>query len=455
MNTFPPGFVFGSATSSYQIEGAVNVDGRGESIWDRFSHTPGKVKGGHTGDIACDHYHRFAEDIALLKQLNVEAYRLSIAWPRILPTGREATPNAKGLVFYDRIVDALLEAGITPWVTLYHWDLPQALEDAGGWPSRGIIDPFVHFADVMSRHLGDRVKHWITHNEPWVVATLGYWNGEHAPGIKDPNAALKAAHHIMLSHGKAVPVIRANSAGSQVGITVNLTPGIPASPSEADRIACQQFDGFFNRWYLDPLHKRGYPADQVAHYESEGHLPNGMDFVEDGDLETIAVETDFLGINYYSRAIIRSETVAEADNAPRTQAEPPPERCTDFGWEVWPDGLYDILARLHHDYDAGDLVVTENGCAYSTEPDGEGRVKDARRVSYFDSHLRACLRCVNDGIPLTGYFAWSLLDNFEWAEGYEKRFGLTWVDFETGERVPKDSFRFFAEVAKNRARPTW
>ena len=443
---FPPGFTFGVATSSYQIEGAAFEDGRGPSIWDTFCRAPGKVKNAENGDVACDHYHRFREDVALMKSLGVRAYRFSVAWPRIFPTGLEDTPNEAGLAFYEALVDELLAAGITPWVTLYHWDLPQPLQDRGGWAWRGVVDAFVRFAEAVGKRLGGKVKHWITHNEPWCVAMLGYMNGEHAPGHTDWPEALAAAHHVLLSHGRAVPVLRAASPGAEVGITLNLTPGYAASPSAADADATRHFDGFFNRWYLDPVFGRGYPADMVDDYRRLGRLPAGaLPFVHPGDLETIAVATDFLGINYYSRAILRGE---EAGNLPRAIPEPPAAIKTDIGWEVFPEGLEGLLGRLSADYPRIPLVITENGASYATPPGPDGAVHDAARVAYFRGHLAACARAIASGVPLTGYFAWSLMDNFEWAWGYEQRFGLVWVDFATQARVPKDSARYYADVMR-------
>ena len=454
-HTFPADFVFGVATSSYQIEGAVDVGGRGPSIWDTFCATPGKVKGGDDGSVACDHYNRWPEDIAMMQSLGVKAYRFSIAWPRIFPTGFEELPNAEGLAFYERLVDGLLAAGISPWVTLYLWDLPQGLQDKGGWAWRGTVDAFAKFAAAIGRSLGRKVSHFITHNEPWCVAMLGHMNGEHAPGHTDWPEALVAAHHVLLSHGVAVPILRAASPGATVGITVNLCPGYPASDSPADIDATRHFDGFFNRWYLEPLAGRGYPADMVADYRALGRLPpsalpdgEGLPFVQPGDLAAIAAPIDFLGVNYYSRGIIRSDTVAEADNAPRTIAEPPVTSKTDIGWEVYPDGLETLLLRLSRDYPGLPIAVTENGASYFTEPDADNVVRDTARLEYFRGHLAACTRAIDAGVPLFAYFAWSLMDNFEWAYGYEQRFGLVWVDFVTQQRIPKDSARFYAEVMR-------
>lgn len=448
---FPDGFVLGAATSSYQIEGAHDLHGRGPSIWDTFCRTPGKVVGGEHGDVACDHYHRWREDVALMRDLSLGAYRFSIAWPRVLPTGLESAPNAAGLDFYDRLVDALLEAGITPWVTLYHWDLPQALQDRGGWPGRDIVDHFVHYADVVSARLGDRVQHWITHNEPWCAAFLGHDSGEHAPGHTDFGEALAAAHHILLSHGRAVPTIRANAPGAKVGITLNLVPGYPASPSTADRDAARHFDGYFNRWFLDPVHGRPYPADMVADYRRMGRIGAGpLPFLRDGDIAEMGAETDFLGVNYYTRAILRSETTPEADNAPRTEHEPPDAERTDMGWEVHPAGLERLLLRLGRDYPAQPLYITECGSAWPDRVDPDGRVRDVQRRAFLHDHLGACLDARAKGAPVEGWFSWSLLDNFEWAHGYQMRFGLVRVDYDTLARTPKDSARWYARVARDR-----
>lgn len=449
MRTFPDGFLWGAATSSFQIEGATEADGRGESIWDRFCATPGKIADGTDGRIACDHYHRWAEDIGLLDALGVAAYRFSIAWPRILPAGRGAVAEA-GLDFYDKLVDGLLAKDIQPWVTLYHWDLPQALQDLGGWPSRDTCEAFVEYADVVSRRLGDRVKHWITHNEPWCIAHLGHLSGEQAPGLSSWEAMLPAAHHVMLSHGMAVPVIRANSADAKVGIVINLTPAEPASPSDADVEATRKYDGWFNRWYLDPVHGRGYPKDVVADFVKDGHIPDDtLPFVRPGDFETMAVSTDFLGINYYSRAVCRSESIPEDENDPQEVFAS--DDVTDMGWEVSPKGLTDILVRLERDYGSQDLYVTENGCAYPTGPDADGRIRDVERQRYFESHAAACLDAIEQGVPLRGYFAWSLMDNFEWAYGYEKRFGLVHVDYETQERTLKDSAHTYRNIISRNA----
>lgn len=437
--TFPRGFVWGAATASYQIEGAWNEDGKGESIWDRFSHTPGRIADGSTGDVACDHYHRWANDVALMKSLGLQAYRFSIAWPRILPKGRGRI-NQPGLDFYNRLVDGLLEAGIAPFVTLYHWDLPQALQDAGGWPSRQTVDAFVEYADVVSAALGDRVKNWITHNEPWCVSILSHQIGEHAPGWRDTGAALRAAHHVLLSHGQAVPVIRANSDGAEVGITLNFEWIDPACGSAYDAALAREGDGRFNRWFLDPLFGRHYPADAVAGYAP--YLPDGMSFVQPGDLAQIAAPMDFLGVNYYTRRVARDETAD--DNLP--QEIFPDRPRTEMDWEEYPEGLYNLLNRLHFEYGPAKLYVTENGASFSDGPDETGRVADARRLNYLREHFAASHRAIRNGVPLAGYFVWSLMDNFEWAKGYTQRFGIVWVDYETQQRLPKDSALWYRQV---------
>lgn len=444
---FPNGFLWGSATSSYQIEGATHADGRGESIWDRFAHTPGKVKDGSSGDVACDHYNRWKQDVALMKELGLQAYRFSIAWPRILPQGRGAV-NQAGLDFYSRLVDELLAHDITPFATLYHWDLPQTLQDAGGWPARATAEAFVEYADVVSRALGDRVKNWITHNEPWCVSMLSHQIGEHAPGLSDWGLGLAAAHHLLLSHGWAVPVLRQNSPGAEVGITLNFTPAVPASPSAADYAAARQFDGYFNRWFVDPVYGRHYPADMVAGYTELGHLPaSGPAFVQPGDMQAIAAHIDFLGVNYYSRHIARGDNSPDAKNLPQTVFPAPTSEWTEMGWEVYPEGLYELLARLHFEYQPRKLYITENGASYSDGPNGQGRVHDQRRVTYLRDHLAAAHRAISAGVPLAGYFVWSLMDNFEWGHGYTQRFGIVWVDYETQQRIPKDSALWYKQVA--------
>jgi beta-glucosidase len=441
---FPRGFRWGVATSAHQIEGAVDEDGRGESIWDRFEATPGKIAGGSNARVACDHYHRWRDDVALMTRLGVNAYRFSVAWPRVLPTG-EGGANSVGLDFYDRLVDALLHMGIRPFVTLYHWDLPQSLQDRGGWLSRETVDAFVHYADVVTGRLGDRVKHWVTHNEPWCIAHLGYDSGEHAPGVNNPAGALSAAHHVLLSHGRTCAVIRENVPDANVGIVLNLTPSSPASDSPEDADASRWFDGFFNRWYLDPVFRGRYPEDVIADRIAAGHLESvRLPFLEPGDMQTIAAPIDFLGVNYYSRVVM------ESGDGPRAVQIAPDDALTDMGWEVYPQGLTELLERVHREYAPKTIIITENGAAYADGPDPEGRITDTRRVEFIRGHLRACHRAIEAGVPLGGYFVWSLMDNFEWAHGYKKRFGLYWVDYETQQRIPKDSaFWYHGVVAAN------
>ena len=439
---FPQGFVWGAATASYQIEGAWNEDGKGESIWDRFSHTPGKVQDGDTGDVACDHYHRWEADLDLLKKLGLKAYRFSVAWPRVLPNGR-GEANQFGLDFYNKLVDRLLKLNIEPYVTLYHWDLPQKLQDTGGWVSRPVVDAFVEYADIVSRSLGDRVKNWITLNEPWVSAFVGYRDGRHAPGHTDMHEALAASHHLLLSHGLAVPVIRRNCPNANVGITLNLTPQVPASPSVSDRDAANWVDGYINRFFLDPLVGRGYPQDMVNDYGDD------MAFVQAADMEAISVPIDFLGINYYTRNIVRSEKISEAENAPRTKVRG--GEITEMGWEVYPAGLYKILGRLHFDYDFPAIHITENGAAFNDQVSADGEVHDPARLSYLKRHLEQVHRAIEAGVPVKGYFAWSLMDNFEWGFGYSKRFGLIYVDYETQQRIFKSSAKWYQRVVEQNA----
>ena len=439
--TFPDGFIWGAATSAYQIEGAWNEDGKGESIWDRFSHTPGTIEDGSTGDVACDHYHRWREDIALMKELGLEAYRFSVSWPRILPAGRGKV-NQAGIDFYSRLVDGLLEAGIQPFPTLYHWDLPQGLQDEGGWEARSTAEAFVEYADVLSRHLGDRVNHWITHNEPFSVAVMGYQKGEHAPGLTNTPASLKVIHHLLLSHGWAVPVLRRNSPDAEVGITLFFIPIVIASSATATFHIARQLDGHSNRWYLDPLYGRHYPADLVADHIAAGNLPpEGLTFVQPGDLDAIAAPTDFLGVNYYTAIVLKDEGGNQSPVSPEPDVE-----CTEMGLPVNPDGLYRLLNRLHFEYQPGKFYITENGASYSDGPDGDGRIRDQRRLSYLREHFMAAHRAIECGVPLAGYFVWSLIDNFEWNRGYAQRFGIVWVDYQTQRRIPKDSALWYQQV---------
>ena len=436
---FPPGFVWGAATAAYQVEGAVGEDGRGPSIWDTFAHTPGTVANGDPGDVACDHYHRYPEDIALMRELGLGAYRFSVAWPRVLPTG-SGRPNAAGLDFYKRLVDGLRAAEIEPYVTLYHWDLPQALQDAGGWANRDTVGRFGEFAHAVAAALGAEVHTWITHNEPWVAAFLGNLMGVHAPGLRDLRTALRVAHHVLLSHAEAMEAVRAEARpGDRVGITLNLAPTEPAGDSQADAEAAERADGFLNRWFLDPLCRGNYPEDMVRWFGE------AMPEVGAGDLARINAPIDFLGVNYYFRSVVRHDPAAGPLQYSQVQPEGRPS--TDMGWEVYPDGLYQLLTRVHRDYAPPALYVTENGAAF---PDRlvDGVVADPERRAYLHDHLLACYRAIEEGVPLGGYFAWSLMDNFEWAEGYAKRFGLIYVDYGTQERTIKQSGRWYAGVTR-------
>jgi beta-glucosidase len=433
---FPDDFIWGAATAAFQVEGAWQADGKGESIWDRFCHTPGKVERGDTGDVACDHYHLWRDDVALMRDLGLNAYRFSVAWPRVLPKGSGAV-NPAGLAFYDRLVDALLEAGITPFATLYHWDLPQALQDAGGWPARASADAFCAYSDIVSRKLGDRVKHWMTINEPYVIAVLGHCLGVHAPGHKDQAETLAAAHHLLLAHGQAVTILRENVKDARVGIALDIHPQTPASESAADRAEALRLDGIMNRWFLDPLAGRGYPQDIVDHYTSD------LGFVQGNDLQVIAAPLDFVGINYYSRFITRAEDIPEKENQPVSVFSGPQ---TAMGWEVYPQGLTDLLVRIQREYPFPQYFITENGAAYEDKVNEQGEVHDPQRLDYIRAHLLALQTAMQAGVPVGGYFCWSFMDNFEWAFGFGKRFGLIYVDFESQKRIPKHSALWYRQV---------
>lgn len=439
---FPEDFVWGVATSAQQIEGARDAGGRGDSVWDWYATRKGTIEDGSDPFRACDHYNRWREDIELMRWLGVSAYRFSTSWSRIMPGG-DGNPNTAGLDFYDRLVDALLAAGIEPFVTLNHWDMPAELMDDGGWASRDTVGAFVEYAEAVTARLGDRVSHWATHNEPWCIATLGYEEGCHAPGGTDPAAALPAAHHLLLSHGLAVGVVRANAEDARCGIVLNLSPAWPHSDTDEDREAARRFDGLFNRWFLDPVFRGEYPADAVADRTRRGHLEGDlMPFVRNGDMEIIRAPIDHLGINYYSRTAVKAGPGGDPVGAPLV----PKEELTEMGWEVFPDGLTDILVRVAEDYGPAEMFVTENGIALPDVADDEDRVNDPGRVSFLRDHLLAAHRAIEAGVPLKGYFHWSLMDNFEWGNGYTKRFGLFRVNFETCERIPKESARWYRDA---------
>lgn len=448
---FPDGFLWGTATASYQIEGAVNEDGRGPSIWDTFSHTPGRVYRGDTGDIACDHYHRLEEDLDLMADLGMQAYRFSVAWPRIQPDG-SGDINKKGLDFYRRLVDGLRVRDIEPMLTLYHWDLPQTLEDQGGWTNRETSERFAEYAGVVYEALGDSVEFWITLNEPWVSAWLGYGMGVHAPGISGTDKALAATHHLLLGHGLAIEKMRSLGHGdNRLGITLNLADVRPASDDPADAEAARRVDGNANRLYLDPLFRGSYPEDMLEHYRAESDFA----FVRDGDHEIISRPLDFLGVNYYMRhTVVDGARGSDLKTAMRfadlNAATVLPEgvETTAMGWPVEPDGFKELLVRLHREYTQGPIYITENGCAVHDYVDPEGGVDDEERVSFLDSYFRAAHEATTQGVNLQGYMVWSFLDNFEWAEGYSKRFGLVYVDYGTQRRVPKKSARWYSEVIR-------
>ena len=437
---FPSDFIWGAAASAYQIEGAAYEDGRGESIWDRFCAAPGKVRAGDTGEIACDFYRRYPEDIALMRELGLDAFRFSIAWPRVVP-GATGPVNQVGLDFYDRLVDALLEAGIRPFVNLFHWDLPQELEEAGGWPERATAEAFAAYADVVAKQLGDRVKDWITHNEPFCTSWLGYGLGVHAPGRTSVKDALAAAHHALLAHGWAVDAVRRAAPDAEVGIVLDSWPIHPASDSPEDRAVAWAEDGVRNRWFFDPLLRGAYPEDVLERFADDAPP------VRDGDLATIAVPTDFLGVNNYSRRIVRA-----GEDGSAVDVRAPAGAMTDMDWEVYPQGLYEPLVRLHREYGVDSLYVTENGAAFADVRVHDGEIHDVERIEYLDGYLGAVSAAVAEGVPVRGYFVWSLLDNFEWSHGYSKRFGIVYVDYPTLERVPKDSFAWYRDlIASSRA----
>lgn len=449
MTRFPDDFVFGVSTSAYQIEGAWAEDGKGESVWDRFVREPGRILDGDTGAVACDHYHRYPEDVALMSGAGIPAYSLTTAWTRIVPDGTGPVER-RGIAFYDRLVDELLEHGITPYVTLYHWDLPQALQDDGGWVSRETVDAFVRYADLLSAALGDRVKHWATHSEPWVASFLGHHFGEFAPGHSDLSEALTVGHHLLLAHGRAVPVIRENVSDADVGIVIDCRPSAPATDDPADVAADRHFDGFRNRWFFDPVFGKGYPQDIVDAYRERGVFDTDEpSFVRPGDLEEIAVPIDFVGVNYYTDLDMAAGH--EEDEASEVKPGPnPPDGYTEMGWRIAPSSLTTFLKRIQDDYGATDIRVTENGASFSDGPGRDGRVRDLRRIEFMRSHLGAVADAIDLGVPVTGYFVWSLLDNFEWTLGYSQRFGLVWVDHATGERIPKDSLRWYGDVIATR-----
>lgn len=438
---FPANFIWGTATAAYQVEGAVCEDGRGQSIWDTFSHTPGRIYQGDTGDRACDHYHRFREDIALMKEMGLKGYRFSVAWPRILPEGKGRI-NPQGLDFYNMLVDQLLEKGIEPFITLYHWDLPQTLQETGGWDHRQTTDYFADYATVIFQSLGDRVKKWLTLNEPWVISYCGHAENIHAPGFADNAMAVRVSHHLNLAHAKAVQVFRQLNQKGEIGITLNLTPSYPSVVAAEDKAAAFSADGFSNRWFLDPVLQGKYPDDMLQLFQEKLQAP----VIQGGDLALISgTAMDFLGINYYSRHIVKK---ALQPNLLGYDIVPPVHPVTEMGWEIYPEGLYDLLMRLDRDYNHPRIFITENGAAFRDRA-VDGRVADPDRIAYLERHFGAAHRAIQAGVKLEGYYIWSLMDNFEWAYGYKKRFGLIYVDYPTQNRIWKDSARWYQEVIRN------
>jgi beta-glucosidase len=438
---FPERFAWGTATAAYQIEGGTTEDGRGPSIWDTFAREPGRILDGSTADVTCDHFHLYRQDFKLMKELGLKHYRFSIAWPRIIPTGA-GTPNAAGLDFYERLVDCMRENGIEPYATLYHWDLPQPLQEKGGWTNRATADRFAEYVDVVTRRLGKKVQRWMTHNEPWVVAFVGNLYASHAPGLADLRTALAAAHVILLSHGKAVPVIRANVGGAaQVGIVHNLEWVEPASRREEDVAAARRHDGAFNRWFLDPVFKGTYPADMREWYGPAAPA------VQQGDLEAVKAPMDFLGVNYYTRRIIAHDASGDFLHVRRVSYPFVPHADYEE-WEVSPEGLYRVLVRVSEDYGRPALYITENGTPLSDVIGADAACHDPARIDYVARHAAGIWQAIQDGADVRGYFVWSIMDNFEWNLGYTKRFGLVHVDFKTQKRTVKDSGRWFSRVIR-------
>jgi beta-glucosidase len=441
VQTFPADFRWGTATAAYQIEGAVTEDGRGESIWDRFTHTPGNIADGSTGDVACDHYHLWGRDIEIMKQLGLNAYRFSIAWPRVVPSGKGRI-NQLGLDFYSRVVDGLLASRIEPAVTLYHWDLPQALEDNGGWTNRDTADYFAEYAYTVLNALSDRVSMWTTLNEPWVAANQGYGSGEHAPGRHDEQAALAASHVLHLAHAKVVNLFRSDFADAgRIGISLNLVPMFPET--EADSDVARVADGFMNRWFLDPVMRGEYPADMVELYSEAGR---SLDIGE-RDMDAIrGASVDFLGVNYYMTWTVRR---GKAGPLAYETFVTPGEETTEMGWGINAPAMRNLLLRVHEEYDGPVMYITENGGAFPDTTVHEGVVRDSDRVSYLHDHLSELWLAVQEGVDVRGYYLGSLRDNFEWAHGYQKRFGIVRTDYETLDRTVKESGNWYAEVAQN------
>ncbi len=437
---FPEGFLWGAATASYQIEGSPSSDGKGESIWDRFSHTPGNIFDDDSGDTACEHYRIYREDVRRMADLGLNAYRFSISWPRIFPEG-SGKPNQKGLDFYRRLIEELHNYKIKPVVTLYHWDMPQALQDQGGWGNRDTAKYFGQYAACVFESIDLPVDRWITLNEPWVSAFLGYALGVHAPGLNDFNIALQAAHNLLLGHGLAIRSFRdIKRKDEPIGITLNLNPIEPASDSKPDLAQAVRTDGFMNRWFLDPIFRGSYPQDMVEVFSRSFDLPD----IEEEDTAVIAEPIDYLGINNYTRILVRAGS--SEDDFMGNPLNPPEAEYTEMGWEVYPRGIYELLTRVHRDYGPLPLYITENGAAFDDKPDKDGRIDDSSRINYLQDYLIEAWKAMQEGVLLEGYFVWTLMDNFEWSFGYSKRFGLIYVDYPTQKRYFKDSAYWYRDV---------
>jgi len=443
LKQFPDGFIWGAATAAYQIEGAWNEDGRGESTWDHFSHLPYRTLNGDNGDVACDHYHRMPDDVKILKDLGIKNYRFSTSWSRVMPTGQGA-PNPKGLDFYNRLVDQLLQAGIRPLVTLNHWDMPQALEEKGGWVNRDTTDRFVEYAEVMFKKLGDRVDLWATHNEPFVVAFMGYAFGVFPPGISDYSKGYQAGHHLLLSHGKAVKLFRQGGFKGQIGIVLNSDWHTPATPSQADQEACQRAFEANPGFFLDPLFKGSYPQELIK------WIGPMQPHIQSGDMELIKNSTDFLGINHYTSTRYSYSIHGGTLKYSGKRLIAPGMGATDMGWGIYPAGMKNLLLDLKEKYNNPPIFICENGCAMPDQVGPDGSVNDVRRVAYLRNYISAAHDAIQAGANLKGYFVWSLMDNYEWTSGYGKRFGIVYVDYATQKRTPKKSAHWYsAVIARN------
>jgi beta-glucosidase len=448
---FPKGFFWGATTAAYQIEGACKEDGKGESIWDRFAHTPGKIKNGDTGDVACDSYHRWREDLALLRAMNLNSYRFSISWPRIQPAG-SGPANSTGIDYYSRLVDALLDARIRPFVTLYHWDLPQALEDAGGWPNRDTASRFADYVELMARALGDRVFDWLLFNEPLSFTYEGYLDGTHAPGRKSIFDFLRASHTVNLAQGTGFHALKTTRPSARVGTALLMSPCEPATDSEEDRLAAERCHAITNLWFLEPALKGRYP-------EALTFFPETIMGIKSGDLDRMRAPLDFIGINLYYRTIASAPGAVERISHPQqwlfpvkmSEGQEGPK--ADNGWEVRSRALYDVVTRITRDFNHPQIEITESGCAYNDGPDGSGVIHDTRRIEYHRQYLQALARAIADGADVRGYHAWTLMDNLEWAEGFSQRFGLAYVDFKTQQRTIKESGRWYGKVASRNILP--